>query len=101
MLSEDILKRVLISQKAEITEHNIYRKLARATKDTHNRELLLSISNDELRHYRIWAKYTGKEVKPAMIKVWFYYIVSRIFGITFGIKLMEKGEGQAQINYAR
>ncbi len=99
MLSEDILKRVLISQKAEITEHNIYKKLAQATKDSHNRQLLLSISNDELRHYKIWEKYTGKEVKPAMLKVWFYYIVSRIFGITFGIKLMEKGEGQAQINY--
>ena len=44
-------------------------------------------------------KYTGKEVKPDMAKVWFYYLVSRFFGITFGIKLMEKGEGKAQINY--
>jgi VIT1/CCC1 family predicted Fe2+/Mn2+ transporter len=99
MLSEDIMKRVLKSQKAEITEQYIYKKLAQAIKDTHNREILLHISNDELRHYKLWQKYTGKEVKPGMVKVWFYYLVSRIFGITFGIKLMEKGEGQAQINY--
>lgn len=99
MLSEDIMKKVLISQKAEITEHYIYKKLAQAIKDTHNRDILLRIANDELRHYKQWQKYTGKEVKPDMAKVWFYYLVSRFFGITFGIKLMEKGEGKAQINY--
>jgi VIT1/CCC1 family predicted Fe2+/Mn2+ transporter len=99
MPTDEIIKRVLASQKGEITEHIIYKKLARATKDSHNRELLLNISNDELRHYNFWKQFTGKEVKPQLVKVWFYYLVSRIFGLTFGVKLMEKGEGQAQINY--
>jgi VIT1/CCC1 family predicted Fe2+/Mn2+ transporter len=99
MLTGEIIRRLLASQKGEITEHIIYKKLAQVTKDSHNRELLLSISNDELRHYNFWKQFTGKEVKPDWIKVWFYYLVSRILGLTFGIKLMENGEGQAQINY--
>jgi rubrerythrin len=99
MPNENIIKRLLISQKGEITEHIIYKKLAQTTKDSHNKEILLAISNDELRHYNFWKQFTNKEVKPDRIKTWFYYLVSRIFGLTFGIKLMEKGEGQAQINY--
>ncbi len=31
--------------------------------------------------------------------MWFYYLISRIFGFTFGIKLMERGEEAAQANY--
>ncbi len=99
MMSDKIMKRLLISQKGEITEHIIYKKLAQSIKDAHNREILLGISNDEFRHYNFWKQFTGKEVKPDLIKVWFYYLVSRVFGLTFGIKLMENGEGRAQINY--
>ncbi len=99
MLTDEIIKKLLVFQKGEITEFIIYKKLARATKDSHNRELLLNISSDELSHYNFWKQFTGKETKPHLVKVWFYYLVSRIFGLTFGIKLMEKGEGQAQINY--
>jgi VIT1/CCC1 family predicted Fe2+/Mn2+ transporter len=32
--------------------------------------------------------------------VWFYYLVSLLFGFTFGVKLMEQGEEAAQGNYA-
>ncbi|MBT5268768.1 MAG: rubrerythrin family protein [Candidatus Marinimicrobia bacterium] len=32
--------------------------------------------------------------------MWFYYLISRIFGFTFGVKLMESGEKSAQVNYA-
>jgi len=99
MMPENMIKKVLITQKAEITEHYIYKKLALATKDSHNREILLHISKDELRHYDFWKRLTGKDIKPNRLKIWFYYMVSRVFGLTFGIKLMEKGEGQAHINY--
>jgi VIT1/CCC1 family predicted Fe2+/Mn2+ transporter len=34
------------------------------------------------------------------LTIWKYYLISRIFGITFGIKLMEKAEGKAQTIYA-
>lgn len=99
MLAEGISKKLAIAQKNEITENIIYQKLSRATKDSHNKEVLLSISNDELKHYNFWKQYTKHEEKPNRRKVWFYYIISRILGITFGIKLMETGEGQAGITY--
>lgn len=92
---------ILSFQKNEITEHVIYGKLSRSMKDAHNRKILDGISADEKRHYGIWKKYTGEEVEPSTFTVWKYYIISRIFGLTFGIKLMEKGEEGAQKAYAR
>jgi VIT1/CCC1 family predicted Fe2+/Mn2+ transporter len=39
------------------------------------------------------------DVKPYKLKMWAYYLISKIFGITFAIKLMENREGESQINY--
>jgi len=35
------------------------------------------------------------------LMIWRYFLISRVFGITFGIKLMEKGEDRAQVIYER
>ena len=96
---EEINKRLATAQRGEITEYIIYKKLSQSMKDSHNKEVLLSISEDELRHYNSWKKLTSDEVKPDWIKVWGYYFISRILGLTFGIKLMENGESKAQITY--
>ena len=85
-------KAILAAERNEITEHFIYEKLARSIKDMHNQEVLRSISNDELKHYEFWRKYTQKDVKPSKFTIWKYFLISKIFGITFGIKLMEKGK---------
>jgi VIT1/CCC1 family predicted Fe2+/Mn2+ transporter len=92
---------ILTSQKNEITEHIIYSKLSQAIKDKQNKEILKQISDDEKRHYHFWKKYTNKDVKPNKLKIWWYYLISRIFGITFGIKLMERGEEDAQAIYEK
>jgi VIT1/CCC1 family predicted Fe2+/Mn2+ transporter len=92
---------ILTSQKNEITEHIIYSKLSQAVKDKQNKEILKQISDDEKRHYHFWKKYTNKDVKPNKLKIWWYYLISRIFGITFGIKLMERGEEDAQAIYEK
>jgi VIT1/CCC1 family predicted Fe2+/Mn2+ transporter len=59
------------------------------------------IGEHELGHYDFWKGHTGVDQKPNRVKVFFYFWVSRMFGITFGIKLMERGEEQAQVNYTR
>jgi len=100
MLDQDTIEQISSYQRDEITEHNIYRKLARSIKSPENNEILEQIAADELRHARVWQEYTGQEVQPNRWKVWFYLLVSRIFGYTFGIKLMERGEESAQSNYA-
>jgi VIT1/CCC1 family predicted Fe2+/Mn2+ transporter len=99
MLTKEIKNKILASQRNEITEHFIYQKLSQLVKEPKNKQVLQSISDDELKHYNIWKKYTEKEVKPNKFNLWKYYFISKIFGITFGIKLMEKGEERAQISY--
>jgi len=99
-IPESLRNRLLAAQRNEITEHHIYLKLAAAQSDSENRQILEHIAKDELRHYHEWKKYTRQDVPVDWIKMWFYYLVSRIFGFTFGIKLMEMGEGSAQKNYA-
>lgn len=99
MLPEEIKKKILVSQGNEITEHFIYRKLARSFRGSKNKEILESISKDELKHYHVWKKYTQRDVKPGKFNLWKYYLISKIFGITFGVKLMEKGEKRAQVSY--
>jgi vacuolar iron transporter family protein len=99
LLSEEVKKQILIAQKNEITEHLIYKKLAGATREAHNKDILNRISSDELRHHNLWRQYTGCQAKPNMFMVWLYYLIARILGLTFGIKLMENGEERAQVSY--
>lgn len=98
-IGKELQEQLLVYQKNEITEHHIYKKLARTVKSSEDREILEKIADDELRHYQEWRTYTQKDVKPNRTKIWKYYFISRILGFTFGIKLMEKGEENAQDNY--
>lgn len=99
MLDQNTTEQVLSYQRDEITEHTIYQKLADSIKSPENSEILEQIAADELRHARFWQKYTEQDVQPNRWKIWFYVLISRIFGYTFGIKLMERGEESAQTNY--
>jgi vacuolar iron transporter family protein len=102
MLQEESIGPIIETfQRIEITEHHIYKRLAKTIKDPQNSEILSQIADDELRHYHDWKKYTQREIKPNMWDVWKYFLISRIFGFTFGIKLMERGEEKAQENYSR
>ena len=88
-------------QRIEITEYHIYKRLAKSIKNPENRLIMEQIAEDELRHSEDWKKYTQQDIKPNLWDVWKYYLISRIFGFTFGIKLMERGEEKAQANYAQ
>lgn len=101
MLDKEAEKTLLTAQKNEITEHFIYEKLVHSIKDSHNREVLNRIANDELKHYNFWKEYTHRNVKPNKLTVWKYFLISKIFGITFGIKLMERAEESAKFTYEK
>lgn len=92
-------KELLKAQQREITEYFIYDQLSKAAKEERNKEILAEISKDELRHYYLWKKYTKANIQPSKGKLVWYSIITKIFGMTFGIRLMEKGEKKAQINY--
>ena len=96
MFDQALIATLLAMQRGEITEHYIYKKIALAQKDPHNREVLTRIAQDELGHYEIWKRYTQQDVAPSISRIWFYYLIARVLGITFAIKLMEGVEKRAQ-----
>ena len=99
-LSENVRRQVLKFQQTEITEHHIYKRLSKRNNSPENAKILKQIAEDEFRHYNGWKRYTNQDIEPRWLVVWFYYIVSLVFGFTFGVKLMEMGEVTAQGNYA-
>lgn len=94
-------KQFLAFQRNEITEYQIYRRLAEATTDPANRSILQQIAEDELRHYEQFKALTRKDVAPNRFLVWKYVTLARLLGLTFSIKLMEAGESNAQEVYGR
>lgn len=90
---------LLVYQRNEITEYHIYKQLSKTIKSVENKKILDQIAEDEFKHYQKWKTYTGQEVKPDRGKIWWYYVIGRLFGFTFAIKLMERGEQGAQENY--
>ncbi|WP_040197099.1 VIT1/CCC1 transporter family protein [Candidatus Soleaferrea massiliensis] len=100
-LSEKTVSALLKLQRNEMTEYYVYRKIASRTKDAHNREVLTRIGEDERRHAGIWKGYTGIEAKPNRLKVFWYSLISLLFGFTFTLKLMEKGEDRGTEKYIR
>jgi len=97
-MNKEIMDKIAVFQKNEITEYLIYSKLSGSSKDN-NKEVLRRIAEDELKHYNLWKKYSQRDIGPDTFKVWKYFLISKILGLTFGIKLMERGEQGAQVAY--
>tara|TARA_Y100000310_G_C20590358_1_gene767653 strand:- start:118 stop:990 length:873 start_codon:yes stop_codon:yes gene_type:complete len=101
MVDAKIKKIILKAQQSEMNEHHVYHHLARRVKDKHNKNIIIRISEDELDHYNFWKKVTKKDLKPNHIFVYWYVFLSVVFGLSFALKLMEKGENFSQRNYKR
>ena len=100
-ISPDALAIIKKMQQSELTESVIYEKISKFAKGDENRQTLLRLAREEKVHYEIWKKYTGIEMKPEKGKVIKYTLLARILGFTFAVKLMERGEGNAQEEYNR
>ncbi|NLN69577.1 MAG: rubrerythrin family protein [Chloroflexi bacterium] len=100
-LTPEIRTELLRAQRAEITEYHVYSQIAKTLPDENNRQIITQIAQDEKHHYEIWKGYTNEEVKPSRFQIWLYTTIGRLFGFTFGIKLMELGEEKAQVNYEK
>ena len=100
-VSERVQAIIRKMQQNEINESEIYARIAKFTKNEMNKQTLLRLANEERAHCQIWAEYTGTEAKPQRGKVWWYTVLARVLGFTFAVKLMEKGEGNAQEEYAQ
>ena len=98
-LDGNIRQRLLAAQRDEITEYHVYHRLAGLAANEHNARVLKSIGDCERAHYLALEEITGESVAPDRRKVWFFYLVARFMGLTFGLKLMEKGESSATEAY--
>jgi len=98
-VGQKIMSQIIKAQATEETEAVIYSKLARWTKEKKNRQILETISNEEKKHALYWKGHTHKEIRAKPFKIFFHTLVAKLLGLTFSVKLMEKGEESAQINY--
>jgi len=99
VLSPKALNIIKKCQQNEIDEYHIYKKIASRVKDEADKNTLLKIADEEYSHAKLWQNYTGIMPSPRKLKIWFYYLITVIFGYTFAIKLMESGEDGADDTY--
>jgi VIT1/CCC1 family predicted Fe2+/Mn2+ transporter len=100
-LDKSVQNHILNNQQDEINSYHIYKKLAKSLKNEHNAKIMDQISEDELKHYDYFKGITQKTLNPQRFKIWFYFFILRFFGLTFGIRLMERGEQEAQAMYSQ
>lgn len=99
VISEETQRKLRDFQRNELTEYHIYMRLSKRIKGERNKEVLERIAEDELRHHDFYKGCTKEDVKPNQWGITKFYWISRIFGLTFGLKLMEKGEERAKHLY--
>ncbi|MBR9703411.1 rubrerythrin family protein, partial [Candidatus Woesearchaeota archaeon] len=103
-LDKDTQNAILKAQRNEITEFRIYACLAKRLRkqgDKANAKVLERISADEKKHYEFWKRLSGKNIKPNGRSLHLVTTMARIFGVTFSVKLMERGEDFAVQHYKK
>lgn len=98
-INKNTMEKLLQDQQDEITAHHLYKKISNYVKDDHNSNIIKKVSDDELKHYNRLKQVTKKDIKPQKFKIFVFYWITVVLGITFGIKLLERGEKQAIDNY--
>ena len=88
-------------QRMEATESLIYRQFAAKHKDEGCKKILEELSVEEKRHEKTLSEITGKQVKPYRFMVIYHVFLSRLFGLTFAIRLMERAEQDISAAYRR
>ena len=87
-------KNILNQQRNELNAHYIYTDLAKFSIDPHNKAILEKIAEDELHHYLFLKNITGADIKPSLFNIKRFVMLSKIFGLSFGLRLLEKEESQ-------
>ena len=83
----------------ELTESAVYARLAALEKDPQNKTILEHLSADEARHAGMIEKILGCQGSHKSLKAAWIVFCARVFGVTFTLKLMERGENMASKVY--
>jgi VIT1/CCC1 family predicted Fe2+/Mn2+ transporter len=98
-MDAELARRVAGFQRDEITGFILYGRLSGVIRDANNARVLADMSAAEKGHYDFWKSVSGRDEAPYHGVVFFYYWCARILGLTFALKLMERGEKAATEGY--
>ena len=98
-MEKSVIRQLVRIQRDEIEGYHIYKALAAREKDPDNKAILTDISHTEKNHYEVLRRYTHRNVAPSLLRIAWYYILARTAGLTFTLKLMERGEVEAAALY--
>lgn len=85
----------------EATDMRIYAYLAKRQKIQQNKDILMRMAEDEARHCHVWENYTKRPSRPHRLKAFWYCLLGAVFGLTFAVHLLEKGEDVAAHAYEK
>ena len=91
------LKYFLLAQRFELTEYFIYSKIAKLAKK--NKNTLEKLSTDSLKHSEFWENITKQKISEDKFKIWIFVGLTKVFGLTFIIKMLENEEKKAEKIY--
>ncbi len=99
--TQETLAKLRAFARAELTESQIYRRLAVREKNEHNRRVLEQIAQEEDGHYALIHRESGVTAEADKTKIFIYTLLARVLGLTFAVKLMESGEHAAVNHYTQ
>lgn len=100
-ISPETYRHLEKSQVAELTDSLLYAFMAKREKNEANRTILLQMSADEQGHAAAWRVYTGRELAPRRLRLFWYKLLAVLLGFTFMVKLRQKEELAAEEAYGR
>jgi VIT1/CCC1 family predicted Fe2+/Mn2+ transporter len=85
----------------EYRDHLIYKTLAEREKNPGRRRILEKLSEEEYKHYLFWRKLLREEcdAKVGKLFLWIVIISRLVFGLTFTLKMLERGEEKTIAEY--
>jgi len=98
-LTAPLLQKLRWAARNEITEQTIYLRIAERLPRGNNRDILERIAAEEGKHYERWKSLLGRDVTPEHWKVLLYSTLATFLGLSFTLRLMEKGESLSQQLY--
>jgi VIT1/CCC1 family predicted Fe2+/Mn2+ transporter len=99
-MDDKIKKYALLAQRAEITEHYVYMRLAASCRDEKNADVLRNIGEQEMVHAQFWKSKTEQDIKPDRFRLSRTVVLARILGMTFILKQMERKEDISSKQYS-
>ena len=85
----------------EFKDYMVYTGLAKVERNADKKKLLEKLASQEFEHYKFWSKYSNIKLPVWRIRLYtlFMIFLRFVFGVTFVVKLLERGEEETIEKY--